>query len=387
MIYLDNNATTPLLPEVSRAIHDALGVGASNPSSPHQAGDAARQLILDAREAVAELVGASPTDVYFTSSGTESNNWVLHALTRRDGAEVVTTPIEHESIRQKAEMLKAEGVRVHELPVDGRGTVLLDRADDLISTDTSLVSVQWVNNETGVVQPIQQIAQICRARGVPFHTDGAQAVGKMPIDLSTQMADYVTFTGHKFHAPKGIGVLWRRPGTPLLPMLGGGTQEHGLRPGTENLLGIVGIGQAASIRKQRLSDVLALLSELRDRFESAVLQACDGAVINGGSAPRVCNTTNVQFCGVDGEALMAQLNNHNVYCSHSSACTSQLPEPSHVLTAMGLSTEEAFSSIRFSFSELNTADEVDQAVEVIAGTYAKLKAVIGAGVASSSDRK
>ncbi len=376
VIYLDNNATTALLPEVHGAIQEALLIGPSNPSSAHQAGDAARHVLSIAREAVAELIGASTEHIFFTSSGTEANNWVLHALTRKRPSKVVITPIEHESIRQKAGFLKAEGVTVHEIPVDDNGLVLLDAADKLVTPDTSLVSIQWVNNETGTIQPISDIAAICRSRGVLFHTDAAQAVGKLQIAVTDIPIDYMTFSGHKFHAPKGIGVTYRRPGTPLSPMLGGGTQESGLRPGTENLLGIAGIGKAAALRRCRMPNICTRLAHLRDRFENAILARCQGVVVNSGNAGRVCNTSNLRFPGVDGQAFMARLNNRGIYCSQSSACTSQIPEPSHVLLAMGLTAEQAFESIRFSFSEQNVPEEVDEAVQVITGTYSELKGLM-----------
>lgn len=376
MIYLDNNATTEPLPEVRDAVLRALSLGPANPSSPHAAGEPARQLLAEAHDAVAELIGASPEDVFFTSSGTEANNWALHHVQAMRRQRLLITPVEHESVLRKAEMLAAQGVTVGELPVDGNGIVCLDAADKLITPQVGLVSVQWVNNETGVIQPIEQLATMCRERGVLLHTDAAQAVGKLVLDVKRTRVDYLTFTGHKFHAPMGVGVLYRRPGAPLAPLLGGGTQESGKRPGSQNLAGIAGLAAAARIRHRRCVEVQNSIAQLRDMFESMVLSTCDGASVNtDSSAARVCNTTNIRFPGVVGEAFLASLINAGLCCSQGSACTSQIPEPSHTLLAMGLSREAAYQSIRFSFSELNSASEIRQAVQVIAATYARMKVI------------
>ena len=377
MIYLDNNATTEPLPEVREAIAAALGLGPSNPSSPHMAGEPARRLLADARKSVAQLIVASPEQVVFTSSGTEANNMAMHSIAfQRPQPRLVTTPVEHESIRRKAEMLEASGVAVVELPVDNAGRVLLDAADGLITPDVGLVSIQWVNNETGVVQPVEQIAAICRSRGVRFHTDAAQAVGKIPVDVTSLEPDLLTFTGHKLHAPMGVGVLYLRQGIPLQPILGGGTQEFGLRPGSQNLLGIAGLGIACQLRRKRLRNIMEHMTKLRDAFEHRVVEACEGACINTPpEVNRVCNTTNIRFPGIDGEALLAQLITHGVCCSQGSACTAQIPEPSHTLLAMGLTADEAYQSIRFSVSELNTMAEIDDAAEIIAACYTRLKGV------------
>lgn len=379
MIYLDNNATTEPLPEVREAVLAALRLGPSNPSSPHAAGEPARRLLAAAREHVAQLIRASPEQVLFTSSGTEANNMAMHSVaSHRSQSSLVTTPIEHESIRRKAEMLKADGTAVDELPVDSAGRVLLDAADEMIRPGVDLVSVQWVNSETGIIQPIEQIAAMCRSKGVRFHTDAAQAVGKVPVDVNVLEPDFLTFTGHKFHAPMGTGVLYFRQGAPLQPLFGGGTQELGLRPGSQNLSGIAGLGTACRIRADRQIDVVKRMVELRNTFEAKVIETCKGAHVNTPpDADRVCSTTNIRFPGVDGEALLAQLITHEVCCSQGSACTAQIPEPSHTLMAMGLTPDEAFQSIRFSFSELNTMNEVKGAVEIIAACYARLRRVFG----------
>ena len=376
MIYLDNNATTETLPEVREAVLRALSLGPANPSSPHEAGEPARQLLAEAHDAVAELIGASSEDVFFTGSGTEANNWALNIVGTTRKRHLLITPVEHESVLQKADMLAAQGVVTDELPVDRNGTVCLDAANELITPRVGMVSVQWVNNETGVIQPIEQLAAMCRERGVLLHTDAAQAVGKLVLDVKQVDVDYLTFTGHKFHAPMGVGVLYRRHGAPLTPIFGGGMQESGMRPGSQNLAGIAGLAAAANIRNRRRTDVRNTLTQLRDTFESMVLSACDGASINtDNSVARVCNTTNIRFQGVDGEAFLASLINAGLCCSQGSACTSQIPEPSHTLLAMGLSREAAYQSIRFSFSELNAAVEITQAVQIIAAAYTRMKAI------------
>lgn len=386
MIYLDNNATTEPLPEVREAVAVALGLGPSNPSSPHTAGEPARRLLADARESVAQLIGASPEQVLFTGSGTEANNMAMHSIaSQRPSSRLLTTPVEHESVRKKAEMLEAAGAVVAELPVDRAGRVLLDAVDDMITPDVGLVSVQWVNNETGVIQPVEQIAAICRSRGIRFHTDAAQAVGKLLVEVNSLGADFLTFTGHKLHAPMGVGVLYFRQGVPLQPILGGGTQEFGLRPGSQNLSGIAGLAVACRLRRKHLMEVMEHMTKLRDAFEHRVVEACEGACINTPLAvDRVCNTTNIRFSGVDGEALLAQLITHGICCSQGSACTAQIPEPSHTLVAMGLTAGEAYQSIRFSLSELNTMAEIDDAAKTIAACYARIKRVFcGSGSLAS----
>lgn len=372
MIYLDNNATTEPLPEVKDAVIQALSLGPANPSSVHPAGEPARRLLAEARDDVASLIGASPGEIYFTSGGTEANNWALQVVAHNSHGKLLTTPVEHESILRKADMLKSAGTTVEMLPVDGDGVVKIEAAIDLISHDTNLVSVQWVNNETGVIQPVEQLSAICHSRGVAFHTDAAQAIGKLPVDVKSLEADYITFTGHKFHAPMGVGVLWSSSGKSLVPLFAGGMQESRQRPGTENLAGIAGLAMAAQIRRQRLANIEKKLAELRDAFEDGVLNACYGASVNAGSAKRVCNTTNIRFSDVDGQALVARLANQGICCSQGSACTAQIPEPSHVLLAMGMNTQQAYESIRFSFSELNGIEDVKIAVKTIAAAYKQL---------------
>lgn len=374
MIYLDNNATTELLPEVREAVLRAMSFGPANPSSPHTAGEPARRLIAEAHDAVASLIGASSEEVFFTSGGTEANNWVLDLILTNQKRHLLVTPVEHESILRKAEELEGQGVEVNKLPVDRNGVVCLEDATEMINDRVGMVSVQWVNNETGVVQPVKELLSICHERGVLFHTDAAQAVGKIMLDVKSTPVDYLTFTGHKIHAPMGVGILYRRRGATLRPFLRGGMQETGQRPGSQNLIGIAGLAEASRIRKRRITKVQEELTEMRNLFDSLILSSCVGARINTeASVPRVANTTNVRFTGIDGEAFLARLVRAGICCSQGSACTSQIPEPSHTLLAMGLSRGEAYQSIRFSFSELNSLTEVRLASETIATEYNSLK--------------
>jgi len=376
VIYLDNNATTEPLPEVRNAVLAALQIGPSNPSSPHAAGEPARRLLADARESVAHLIGAaSPEQIVFTGSGTEANNIALRSLMPRgQQCQLLTTPLEHESVRRTGEMLGAAGAKVSELPIDESGRIRFEAAEHLITPDIDLVSVQWVSNETGIVQPVEQIASLCRDRGVCFHTDAAQAVGKMPVDVSALKPDLLSFTAHKFHGPMGIGVLYFREGVSLPPILGGGAQEFGIRPGSHNLAGVAGLAAACRSRREGLPAAMEHMAKLRDAFEQRLIESCEGAGVNTlPDADRVCNTTNVRFPGVDGEALLGRILAQDICCSQGSACTAQIPEPSHTLLAMGLTVDEAYQSIRFSFSELNTMAEAEEAVETIATCYADLK--------------
>jgi cysteine desulfurase len=375
-IYLDNNATTQPLPEVLEAMIEVLGEGFGNPSSAHAAGDRARDSMRCAREAVAALIGADPSMIVFTSGGTEANNLVFASVLGGHGARprIVTTAVEHSSIPKYCEYLRELGVDVITLPVNRAGRLSLQDVEVAVTPETSLVSVQWVNNETGVMQPVAQIGELCRERGIPFHTDAAQAVGKLPMNVSTLPIDFLSLTAHKFHGPQGVGALYARHRRWLTPMLRGGSQEEGLRAGTENVPGIVGMGKAATLRLARLDDIQPYLHGLRDRFEHRVLDMVPGTEVNGDRTQRVCNTTNLLFRDIDGEALMAQLDHVGIRCSQSSACTNMRPEPSAVLRAMGLSEDEAYASVRFGVSEQNTVDEIEWAAMQIREICTKLRA-------------
>jgi cysteine desulfurase len=366
-IYLDNNATTKPLPEVREEVYKILGDEFGNPSSAHSRGERARKHLAAAREGVAALIGSKPSKITFTSSGTESNNMAFYSRTRDKGKKcrVITTTVEHSSIRKMCSYLCINGVEIKLVQVDPKGMIDLDGLRKMMNGDTSLVSVQWVNNETGVVQPIVEVGEMCRESGVPFHTDAAQAVGKLEMRVEELPFDYLTFTGHKFHGPQGAGAIYTKDKFLLAPMMFGGFQEEGFRPGTENLPGIVGFGKAAELRKNELLRLTAYMKDVRDRFEAMVLDFVPGTRVNGDIKNRVCNTTNIMFGGIDGRKLVRELDDAGVRCSQSSACTNFEVSPSYVLCAMGLTEEEAYSSIRFSFSVENTLDEADTAARLI----------------------
>jgi cysteine desulfurase len=376
-IYLDNNATTQALPMVCEAMVKVIEEGFGNPSSGHATGDRGRMHLEKARASVAELIGADPSNIIFTSSGTEANNMVLMSSRSeaRTASQIITTPVEHSSILKTCDHLLEKGADIIYLEVDSSGLVNLQKLESLISDKTSLVSIQWINNETGVIQPIEKISKVCRSKGVPLHTDAAQAVGKIPINLNVVDIDFLTLTGHKFHAPPGVGVVYSKSLKQLRPLMFGGGQEFKLRPGTENLPGIVGIGKAAELKREKFTSNIKKVTALRDCFEEKVLQAIPSTKTNGSLEHRSGNSTNILFHGIDGQALVARLDQLGIRCSQSSACTNMRPEPSYVLRAMGLSEREAYSSIRFSFSELNTLEEVDLAVEAISKLCEKLRPI------------
>lgn len=373
-IYLDNNATTKPLPEVREVVMRVMSDEFGNPSSAHSTGERARKRLSQARSQVAGLLGVSPSRITFTSAGTESNNMAFYSRTRDKGRKcrIITTTVEHSSIRKMCSYLCINGVEIKLIRVDREGLIDLEELEKTINDNTTLVSVQWVNNETGVIQPIVEIGGICRRKGVPLHTDAAQAVGKIDMNVDELPIDFLTFTGHKIHGPQGAAVIYSRDRFMLAPFMFGGFQEEGFRPGTENLPGIAGLGKAAEIRKNNLTEIVTGMKELRDRFEAMILDFIPGTRVNGHIKKRVCNTTNILFGGIDGRKLVRELDRAGVRCSQSSACTNFEVSPSYVLCAMGLSEEEAYSSVRFSFSVENTFDEVDGAVRIIRDLCDKL---------------
>jgi cysteine desulfurase len=376
-IYLDNNATTQPLLEVREEMMKVLGEYFGNPSSAHATGDRGRMYLEKSRENVADLIGGDPSNIVFTGSGTEANNMVLMSCCSElaTSPQVITTSVEHSSILKTCDHLSQKGADIIYLEVDSSGLIDLQKLENLISDKTSLVSVQWVNNETGVIQPIEKILKICRSKNIPFHTDAAQAVGKISVDINMIDVDFLTLTGHKFHAPPGVGVVYSKSLKRLRPLMLGGGQEFNLRAGTENLPGIVGIGKAAELKKGKFSNNIKQVTKLRDCFEEKLFQTIPNTKINGSLKYRSGNSTNILFRGMDGQALVARLDQLGIRCSQSSACTNMRPEPSYVLRAMGLSEREAYSSIRFSFSELNTLEEVDLAVKAISTLCEELRPI------------
>ncbi len=372
-IFLDNNATTQPLPEVKAAVVAAMSEFYGNPSSANRSGERARRLLRNSRESVEKLIGATAGSVYFTSGATEANNWAIQRICHKPRDSFITTNTEHSSIKNLCDYLEANAVSVEQLPVDHVGRVLIEQVAEKISPKTSLVSVHWVNNETGTIQPVEEIAKICRERGVLFHIDASQAVGKLPVNVQTLGCDFVSFSAHKFHGPQGVGALYIRPGVRLAPLMFGGSQEQGLRAGTENLAGIAGAGAAAECRFRTFDATIKQLQTLRDQFESAVLAQIPDVFINGDPKCRICNTTNIRFNGVNGEALVARLDQRGIRCSQSSACTNQRPEPSYVLRAMGLSEAEAYASIRFSVSVQNSATEIEETVSILCDLVKELR--------------
>ena len=371
-IYLDNNATTRPIPEVVDRVVELMTSQYGNPSSVHQRGARTREALLRARERVASLVGASEEQVVFTSGGTEANNLALNKVAITNARHLVTTEAEHSSVLNKAGALEKQRAKVTYLRVDDTGRISPQMLESVISDQVDLVSVHWVNNETGVAQPIRELGEICQKNCVTFHVDAAQAVGKVLIDFNNLPVDILTFSAHKIHGPQGVGALCFKNIKDVTPILFGGDQELVIRPGTENLPGIAGFGEAAAVRRRDFSNLIKHMKNLRDIFERRLMEAFSELSVNGNLSHRVCNTSNIRFPGIDGMALMARLDRDGVICSQTSACKSQRPEPSHVLLAMGLSEEEAFASVRFSFSVLNTSDEAETAADRVADSYGKL---------------
>jgi len=379
VIYLDNNATTQPAPQVVEAMLAMLREDWANPSSIHRAGQRVHQRMELARESIANLVGCKPRDLIFTSGGTEATNLAIMGSLRAQPERkvLITSRTEHGAVRTFATRLAAEGCEVIWLPNDSDGVIDLDSLRQTIASrgkDIALVSVMWTNNETGVIQPIERIAAICRDAGVRFHTDATQWVGKMPTNVSALPIDLMNFASHKFHGPKGVGALYVRPRVKLIPQVVGGSQERSRRGGTENTPGIVGMGVAAELATKWLAgDGRQRAAKLRDRFEQAVIDAVPGAVVNGGDAPRGWGTANIAFPGIEAEAVLLLLSERGVCASGGSACSSGALEPSPILQAMHLPPERTLGSVRFSLSRETTADEIDRAIEIVIDVVRRLQ--------------
>jgi cysteine desulfurase len=374
--YFDNNATTRVAPEVVEAMIPCLREGWGNPSSAYRFGVQAAHAVEHAREKVAALLEADPREVVFTSCGTESNNAVLHsALATQPGKRhILTTSVEHSAIIKHCECLQKQGIEVTFLPVDADGMLDLHLLDMSIRPDTAIVSVMWANNETGVVFPIEEIAAICRSKGVPFHTDATQVPGKMKMDAGALGVDFLTLSAHKLHAPKGVGMLYVRKRAKFQPYLVGGHQERGRRGGTENTPGIVGFGRAAELALERLDDENTRVRALRDRLEETILRTVPNTLRNGAGEPRLPNTANIAFDFVEAEGILLKLDQLGICVSSGSACTTGSLNPSHVLTAMGIKPARAKGCVRFSLGIYNTAAEVDYLLEHIPPVIAGLRA-------------
>jgi cysteine desulfurase len=372
--YLDNNATTPVLPEVFDAMRPYFAEHFGNASSIHHHGQDARAAIEHAREAVAALLGCRSSEIVFTSGGTEADNLAIFGLIR-PGDHIMTSTIEHHAVLNSCKRLAADHCEVTCVPVTSRGLVDPQEVKRAIRPNTKLITIMFANNETGVLQPIDEISNIAAEADIYFHTDAVQAAGKIPIDVNKIGCDLLTISGHKVHGPQGVGALYIRKGTQLDPMLYGGSHERSRRAGTENVPGIVGLGKAAALAQagfEREED--KKMAVMRDHLERDLLKL-DSTGINGTGAPRVPNTTNIYFDGVDGEALVIALDLKGLAVSTGAACSSGAIEPSHVLTAMGLTRDQAKSSIRFSLGKQNTPEDVDFALEIIPETVARLRAL------------
>ncbi|NOY81123.1 MAG: cysteine desulfurase NifS [Kiritimatiellaeota bacterium] len=365
VVYVDNNATTRVAPEVLDAMLPFLTRFYGNPSSIHTFGGHVRRHVEHAREQLAALVGAAPNEIIFTSCGTESDNAAILSALESDvrRRKVVTTRVEHPAVLSLGKVLQQRGYHVDYAPVNHKGQLCLDALCRMVDDETAVVSVMWANNETGNLYPVLEIAEIARQHGALFHTDAVQAVGKLPIDLRKSAIDFLSLSGHKLHAPKGIGALYVRKGIKFNQFLIGGHQEYGLRAGTENVPGIVGLGKAAELAAEHMAEEQTRVRALRDRLEQGILSTCPDARVNGNPASRLPNTTNISFEFVEGESILLLLDRWNIAASSGSACTSGSLEPSHVLRAMGVPQTAIHGSVRFSLSRFNTAEEIEFIIE------------------------
>ncbi len=379
VVYMDNNATTRVAPEVLEAMLPYFSDLYGNPSSMHSFGGQVGRGLKEAREKIAGLVGASPDEIVFTSCGTESDSTAIFSALQAfpEKRHIVTTRVEHPAVKNLCENIdKITGHKhkVTQLPVDREGMLDLQRYEDSLTDDTAIVSVMWANNETGVIFPVAEMAEIAKKRGILFHTDAVQAVGKIPIDLKRDTAiDFLSISGHKLHAAKGIGVVYVRRGTPFAPFLIGGHQEHGRRGGTENVASIIGMGKACELAGSRLEEENSRVKAMRDKLEQGLLETIPHSMLNGHKTDRLPNTTSVSFEFVEGEAILLHLDRFGICASSGSACTSGSLEPSHVLRAMGVPFTAAHGSIRFSLSVYNAEEEVDFILEKLPPVIANLR--------------
>ena len=376
-IYLDNNATTRVADEVVAEMLPYFTEYYGNASSMHAFGGQLGKEITRARGRVAELLGCDPSEVIFTSGGTESDNAAINGVLAFDRMKrhIVTTRVEHPAVRTTCQQLRKRGYQVTELPVDSSGQLDLDELAAAITDNTALVTVMWANNETGVIFPIEKIAELVKSRGAILHTDAVQAVGKLPIDLGSVGIDLLSLSGHKLHGPKGVGVLYIRRGTRLLPHMVGGHQEFGRRAGTENVAGIVGLGKACELAREHMTGDNDRVRVLRDRLENGLLAGCKAAIVNGDRGARLPNTSNISFEHVEGEAILMKMSELKIAASSGSACSSGSLEPSHVLRAMGVPFTRVYGSVRFSLSRYNTAEEIDYVVREMPGVIDWLRSI------------
>ena len=381
-VYFDYNATTPLSASVADRVAASTRDLFGNPSSVHYFGQQAKAALDEARTAVAALVGGDPSEIVFTSGGTEADNFALRGAA--EAAEptgrrhLVASAIEHEAVLNTLKALARRGWRTTLIPLDQSGILSPDRVRDALADDTALVSVMHANNEIGTIQPIADIARLAHERGALMHTDAVQSVGKIPVDVRTLGVDLLSLSAHKFNGPKGAGALWIKRGTRMQPILTGGKHERSRRAGTENVPGIVGLGAAAVEARQKLAPEAARVSALRDRLEAGILGAVPDTAVNGARSPRVPNTTNISFDGVEAESLLIALDLEGIAVSTGSACSSGTLEPSHVLKAMGFPAHRTQNSLRFSLGLFSTEEEVDRVVEALPRLVTKLRRLMKA---------
>jgi len=381
LIYLDNNATTKPADEVVAAMLPYLTQWWGNPSSVHRFGQRARQAIDEAREQVANLVGCRETELLFTGGGTEAVNTAIRGLLamRSPRKKIITSTVEHSATKELCSQLATEGLaEIVKIGVNSQGDLDLAALETAIGDDPALVTTMWANNETGVTFPIEGIAAMCREKRVPFHCDGTQAVGKIPVNVHAVGLDAMSFAAHKFHGPKGIGALFARKGLRFRPLLIGGPQERSRRGGTENVPGIVGMGKAAELAKVHLPD-MARVSAQRDRLQKSILDSIPHTSVNGDPAARIPNTTNISFAQLEAEAILLLLSERGVCASAGAACSSGSLEPSHVLQAMKIPDKIAHGAIRFSLSRYTTDAEIDKAIEIVTAVIARLRNVLPVG--------
>jgi len=374
-IYLDNNATTQVAPDVMAAMMPYFGLFYGNPSSMHTFGGQVGVKIRKAREQVAALLGASPDEIIYTSCGTESDNTAIRSAlaTYPERKRIVISRVEHPAIRSLCAHLAKEGYRVTEVPVDGEGRLNMDIYEKSLTPDTAVVSLMWANNETGVIFPVERAAEMARNHGILFHTDAVQAVGKIPINMQNNAIDMLSLSGHKLHAPKGIGVFYLRRGTRFSPFMIGGHQERERRGGTENTPSIIGLGKACELAARNMEEENTRVKQLRDKLENALLAGIPNARVNGDRVDRLPNTTNISFEFVEGEGILLMLDLYGICASSGSACTSGSLQPSHVLRAMGVPFTMAHGSIRFSLSIQNTEEEIDLVIETLPEIIGRLR--------------
>ena len=376
-IYLDNNATTQVAADVLAVMLPYFGNLYGNPSSMHTFGGQLGKRIVRAREQTAACLDADPAEVLFTSCGSESDNAAIRGILEAnpDKRHIVTTRVEHPAVLNFCQFLRKRGYEVTFLGVDSLGRLDLDELRDSLRPDTAIVSVMYANNETGVIFPIEEIGQIVKAREIPFHVDAVQAIGKIPLRLRSSAIDLLSLSGHKLHAPKGIGVLYIRKGVRWTPFIIGGHQERNRRGGTENAASIVGLGRACELAVANLAEEVSRVARLRDRLESGIIASVPNVRVNGDQEHRLPNTTNISFEYIEGEAILLLLDQHGICASSGSACTSGSLEPSHVLRAMGVPFTAAHGSIRFSLSRYNTDSEVETVIGVLPEIIGRLRAI------------